>query len=125
MVFALDLLGDRWTMLVVRDMAIFGRTTYGEFLESGEAIATNVLADRLKRLVAAGIVSKERDPGHGARYRYRLTEKGLDLIPILVALVRWSVKHDPDCPVPAEMAERLEREPDLVVAELRRRASQV
>ncbi len=121
-VFALDVFGDRWTFLVVRDLIMRGFTTYGEFLNAGEGISTNILADRLRRLEAEGIVTKHDDPEHGARYRYRLTDKGLGLIPVLVEMIRWSSRHDPDSPVPATLKRRLEREPQQVVEELVRRA---
>ncbi|MGE0708962.1 MAG: winged helix-turn-helix transcriptional regulator [Planctomycetota bacterium] len=123
-VFALDLLGDRWTLLVIRDLALRGMSTYGELLAAGEGIATNVLADRLKRLEAADVLTKSRDPQHGARNRYRLTSKGLDLIPILVEMMRWSAKHDPACPMSAALRLRLLEDPEGVAADARARAEQ-
>ena len=121
-VFALDVFGDRWTLLIVRDLIFKQRTTYGEFLNSGEAISTNILADRLKRLEEQGIVTKQADPDHGAKYRYQLTQKGLDLVPVLLEMIRWGAKHDPQTPVPKSFKRRLDREPRRVAAEFVKQA---
>ena len=88
----LDLVGDKWTLLVVRDL-LLGKTRYGEFLETDEGIPTNILADRLKRLVSAGIVSKTAYQTNPPRYEYQLTKKGRDLGPVVVELVRWGEQH--------------------------------
>ena len=90
---ALDFLGDKWSLLIVRDIALLGKNTFKEFLESDEKIATNILADRLSRLEAQGIVSKSDHPHNKAMKVYRLTQKGLDLLPILFDLVIWSDKY--------------------------------
>ena len=121
-VFALDLFGDRWTLLIIRDMVFSGRTTYGDFLNAGEGISTNILADRLKRLEDEGIVTKHRDPDHGAKYRYRMTKKGLDLVPVMVEMIRWSAVHQPDTPVSRAFRRRLDREPRKVADEFVERA---
>ncbi len=120
-VFALDLFGDRWTLLIVRDLVFTEHVTYGEFLQSGEGISTNILADRLKRLEDRGIVTKQDDPEHGARYCYRLTEKGLALVPVLVEMIRWSAHHQPGTPVSAAFRRRLDREPRAVADEIAQR----
>ncbi|HXU06790.1 MAG TPA: helix-turn-helix domain-containing protein [Polyangia bacterium] len=88
--FALEVFGDPWTLLIVRDLMFKDRTTYTEFLRAEEGIATNVLADRLVRLEQNGIV--EKDPASGGGYR--LTAKGIDLLPILLEIIAWSAKHD-------------------------------
>src|SRR6267142_1232997 len=93
--FALESLGDRWALLIVRDMVFFGKKTYGEFLKAEEGIATNILASRLDFLERIKVINKSR---HGEDQRkdiYSLTEKGLDLIPVLFEIIRWSAKHDP------------------------------
>jgi DNA-binding HxlR family transcriptional regulator len=97
--FALDVLGDRWTLLVVRDMLLFGKRTYSQFLASEEGIATNVLADRLGWLARQGIVTKR---GRG----YQLTGKGRDLLPVLLELVKWSAKYDPHTAAPPPFVRR-------------------
>src|SRR5438445_831040 len=80
----LEVLGDRWSLLIVRDLIFKGRTTYKDFLAGGEGIATNVLADRLRRLEAEGVIGKGRDAADARRLVYRLTAKGLALAPVLV-----------------------------------------
>jgi DNA-binding HxlR family transcriptional regulator len=70
-----------------------GRTTFKDFLDAEERIATNILADRLQKLEALGIIARERDAGDGRRVRYRLTEKGLDLAPVLVEMIVWGARY--------------------------------
>ena len=94
--FALDLFGDQWTLLVIRDLMLSGKRSYQEFLESGECIATNVLADRLARMEAAGLVARQPHPTDRRQQLYLLTERGIDLWPVLMAMVDWSAKHDPN-----------------------------
>jgi DNA-binding HxlR family transcriptional regulator len=93
---ALEVVGDPWSLLVVRDIVFYGKHTYGEFLASEERITTSVLADRLAGLVSNGILTKQRNPADGRREIYGLTDTGLALIPVLVELANWGVKHDPD-----------------------------
>ena len=90
---ALELIGDPWSLLVVRDLMFKGRHRYKDFLEAEEGIASNVLADRLQRLEAAGILGRMPDPEDGRRVLYSLTKKGIELAPVLVDLVIWSAKH--------------------------------
>jgi DNA-binding HxlR family transcriptional regulator len=92
--FGLEVFGDRWSLLILRDMVFRGKKTYGEFLASEEGIATNVLAARLERLTAEGILRRERDEADGRKELYSLTGKGLDLIPMLFEMIAWSAKYD-------------------------------
>jgi DNA-binding HxlR family transcriptional regulator len=92
---ALELTGDRWTLLVIRDLMFAGKRHFREFLQSEEAISSNVLADRLNSLVEDGIVTRRDDPTHAQKAIYSLTEKGLDLLPVLVAMSAWTQKHHP------------------------------
>ena len=94
---------------------------YREFLEAGEGIATNILANRLDRLESAGVVTKRRDPDDAKRFLYTLTEKGLDLIPLLLELVVWGALHDPETPVSAAFLKRIQSDRDGVIAEMRAR----
>src|SRR6202035_5135572 len=80
---SVEILGDRWSLLIIRDMMLRGFRTYKEFLGSGEAIATNILAERLRRLEAHGIIRSEEEPSDGRKSIYLLTEKGIDLAPVL------------------------------------------
>lgn len=92
--FGLDTFGDRWSLLVIRDMMLKGKRTYGAFLEGDEGISTNILADRLKYLEAEGIVEKRRDPENRRSFIYSLTNKGRDLAPIIVEIINWGGKYD-------------------------------
>lgn len=91
----LDLLGDKWTLLVVRDLLFLGKRLYGEIAQSPEGIPSNILADRLRRLEEAGVVDKKPYQHNPVRYEYRLTNKGTDLLPILKEMIRWANKHVP------------------------------
>lgn len=93
--FALETFGDTWSLLIVRDIAFWGKRTYGEFLRSKERIATNILAARLAKLEREGILTKSRHPEDKRKDVYSLTEKGLDLIPIVLEVGAWSSKYDP------------------------------
>jgi DNA-binding HxlR family transcriptional regulator len=108
---ALDVLGDPWTLLIVRDLMFKGAKTFHDFLAAGEGIATNVLTDRLTRLEGNGIVSKERDEADARRFIYRLTVKGIDLAPVLVEMVLWSTSYaKTDAPPEVVRAMRSDRE---------------
>lgn len=91
---SVEMLGDRWSLLIIRDMMLRGAKTFKEFLGGYERIATNVLADRLKRLEAHGIIKAERDAKDGRKQNYRLTEKGIDLAPVLTEMVLWAAEHE-------------------------------
>jgi DNA-binding HxlR family transcriptional regulator len=112
--FSLDIFGDRWSLLVVRDLVFKGRKSFGEFLAAGEGIATNVLADRLERLESAGVISKRRDPDQGTKYVYALTERGIDLVPLLLEMIAWSARHDSRTPVSKKFLRELEDNRDEV-----------
>ena len=88
----LDLVGDRWTLLVVRDLAC-GKKSFRDFLRSPEKVATNILTDRLNRLVEHGLVERYLPEEANVREAYRLTEKGKTLIPVLQVMVQWGLEH--------------------------------
>ena len=107
---ALEMLGDAWSLLIVRDLMFKERQTYNEFLHGGEHIASNILADRLRKLEEAGIVEKRGDPSDARRFVYRLSAKGIDLVPVLVELVIWSARHETtDAPAAVVRAMRTDR----------------
>jgi DNA-binding HxlR family transcriptional regulator len=114
----LDVFGDRWSLLVVRDLMFKRRTTFKEFVAAGEGIATNVLADRLERLEAAGIITRRVDPEDSRRIVYRLTRKGMELAPVLVEMVIWAARHE-DTDAPAHTVRAMRRDRARVVASLR------
>ena len=93
---AIEIVGDPWSLLVVRDIVFYGKHTFREFLSSEERITTSVLADRLAALVEHGILSKRRSATDRRQERYELTEKGLALIPVLVELGTWGARYGPD-----------------------------
>ncbi|EJL88720.1 putative transcriptional regulator [Herbaspirillum sp. CF444] len=92
--YGVEMFGDRWSLLIIRDIVFAGKKTYGAFLKSEEGIATNVLASRLAFLEEQGILSRAPNPDDGRKDFYTLTEKGLDLIPIMLNIVLWSAQHD-------------------------------
>ena len=91
---SVEVLGDRWSLLIIRDMMLRGFRYYKEFLQSYEGIATNILADRLRKLIAHGIITTEPDPSDGRKLIYLLTAKGIDLAPILTEMVLWAAGHE-------------------------------
>ncbi|MGC1370543.1 MAG: helix-turn-helix domain-containing protein [Candidatus Sulfotelmatobacter sp.] len=91
---SVEMLGDRWSLLIIRDMMLRGASTYKEFMNCYEGIATNILADRLRRLMEYGIIRAEPDPSDGRKVTYRLTEKGIDLAPVLTEMVLWAAAHE-------------------------------
>ncbi|HVV50120.1 MAG TPA: helix-turn-helix domain-containing protein [Polyangia bacterium] len=112
--FALEVFGDPWTLLIIRDLMFKDRRTYSDFLRAEEGIATNVLADRLTRLEQDGIIARDESPGG-----YRLTPKGIDLLPIMMDIIGWSAKHDPRTAADREFVRRLRADRDSFTRELR------
>jgi DNA-binding HxlR family transcriptional regulator len=116
---SVETLGDRWSLLIIRDMMLRGFRTYKEFLESFEGIATNILADRLRKLQAYGIITTERDPSDGRRLFYLLTEKGIDLAPVLTEMVLWAARHE-DTDNQA-LVRQMKKDKEQLLAEVRQR----
>lgn len=92
---ALDLLGDKWSLVVIRDMLVLDKRLYNDFMQSPEGIPSNILAERLRRLEDAGLVSKRPYQDKPVRYEYRLTDKGRDLYPVLREIALWGIRHIP------------------------------
>lgn len=92
--YFLEAFGDKWTLLILRDIIFRGKLTYNEFLKSEEGFATNILGSRLELLVDEGILKKVTDPEDARRSNYQLTEKGIDIVPILFEMLIWSEKYD-------------------------------
>lgn len=105
--YGMGVFGDKWSLLIIRDLMFKGKKYFGEFHDSEEEISTNILADRLVKLETGGLISKRRDAKHGSRFIYSLTEKGLDLIPMMLQMVDWSEKYDNETEVPTEFIESL------------------
>lgn len=117
---SLETFGDRWSLLIIRDLMVRGFRTFQEFERSGEGIATNILADRLRRLAAAGIIQAEAERADGRRVNYRLTEKGIDLAPVLLELLLWSARHE-KTGAPSALMTRMKKDRTGFLAEVRRR----
>jgi DNA-binding HxlR family transcriptional regulator len=117
---SLEIFGDRWSLLIIRDLMVRGYTTFKQFQESGEGIATNILSDRLRKLRAAGILTGEPEKADRRRVRYRLTEKGIDLGPVLLDLLVWGARHE-ETGAPCAVIEQMAKNREAVLAEVRRR----
>ena len=115
---SLDIFGDRWSLLIVRDLMFKGYRSFKEFAAAGEGIATNVLAERLERLDVAGIIARESDAADGRKAVYRLTAKGLDLAPVLVEMVIWAARYA-DTDAPPAVVRAMQRDRTRFIANLR------
>jgi len=116
--YGTDIFGDRWTLLVIRDMIFHGKKRYGDLLDAEEKIATNILADRLAHLEAAGVVNKAQDPENRRSYIYSLTQKGLALTPIILEIVRWSGSHLKMNKSRRELLKRIDTDRNNLIAEI-------
>lgn len=94
MSISLELIGDRWSLLIIRDLMVRGYSTFKEFEDAGEGVATNILSDRLRRLKSTGIIATRVDEADQRRVNYRLTQKGIDLAPVLLELLIWGARHE-------------------------------
>ena len=117
---SLEIFGDRWSLLIIRDLMVRGRRTFKDFQAASERIATNVLADRLRRLLDAGIIASEVEEKDARRINYRLTEKGIDLAPTLLELLIWGAKHE-KTGAPCALMEQMAENRAQVLAEVRKR----
>jgi DNA-binding HxlR family transcriptional regulator len=104
---ALEAIGDRWSLLILRDIIMRGKRRYQEFLNSEEGISTNILAERLARLEKQGLISKAGDPADKRQFRYLPTRKALDLLPVIFEMARWSFKYNPDVNPDQPFAQRM------------------
>jgi len=113
--YGLEIFGDKWTLLVLRDLLLKGKQHFRELQASEEGIATNILADRLKRLEEQGIIVGETDPDDRRRVRYRATEKGIALLPVLVEIAAWGARHDAHTGAPKSFLEEFDRDRDGLI----------
>ena len=114
----MGMFGDKWSLLIVRDLMFEGRRSYNEFLHAGEGIATNILAARLAKLESGRIIAKHKDSDCGGRSIYSLTQKGLDLLPIMLAMIDWAERWDADTEVPKKLIVKLRKNPAGLQAEI-------
>jgi DNA-binding HxlR family transcriptional regulator len=117
---SLEVFGDRWSLLIIRDLMIRGLRNFKEFQQSGEGIASNTLTDRLRKLEKAGIISAEAGEADGRKVDYRLTEKGIDLAPVLLELLLWGAQYD-DSGAPCAAIESMAKQRKAILAEVRKR----
>lgn len=117
---SLLVLGDRWSLLIVRDLMFAGYRSFNQFQKAGEGMATNVLTDRLAKLTEAGIITKRSDPEDGRKWLYGLTPKGIDLAPVLVELSKWGTKHERGVP-PDGILESWDSDSEGFLADLKAR----
>lgn len=116
----LEVFGDRWSLLIVRDLMVRGYRTFKEFETSGEGIATNILADRLQKLESAEIIEAETEKSDGRKINYRLTQKGIDLAPVLLELLIWGARHEP-ADDSCSLILKMEKNREQIITEVRRR----
>jgi DNA-binding HxlR family transcriptional regulator len=117
---SLERFGDRWSLLIIRDLMVRGFRTFKELEKSGEGISTNILADRLQKLEARGIITSAAEETDGRKVNYRLTEKGIDLAPVLLELLIWGARHEATA-APCAFLAKMENNRQEVLAEVRRR----
>jgi len=115
---AQETFGDKWSLLIIRDLMFKGKKYYSEFLNSDEKISTNILADRLVKLEMNRLISREIDKENNSKYIYRLTKKGVDLLPMLLEMIEWSAKYDKKTETPTEFTKRLKEDKESLTHEL-------
>jgi DNA-binding HxlR family transcriptional regulator len=114
---SLDVFGDKWSLLIIRDIMLRGKVSYSEFLASEEKIASNILVNRLSVLETEKIVVKEVSPANKSKFLYSLTQKGADLLPIVIEIMDWGAKHNENCPR-RELGKKIKKDKAGVVKEL-------
>jgi|SRR5680860_434786 len=113
---SLDVFGDKWSLLIIRDIMLRGKVSYSEFLRSEEKIATNILVNRLSKLEDENIVSKKISSENKSKYEYSLTEKGIDLLPIVIEIMDWGAKYNENCPR-RELGKQIKEDKTKVIRE--------
>ncbi|NRA19764.1 MAG: helix-turn-helix transcriptional regulator [Oceanospirillaceae bacterium] len=117
--YALETFGDKWSLLIIRDLIFQGKKNYGEFLNAEEKISTNILANRLEKLELEGLISKSSDPDNHAKKVYRLSSKGIDLLPMLIEMMAWSAQYDQHTGCPVEFSNQLKADKQSLIAQLK------
>ena len=114
---SLDVFGDKWSLLIIRDIMLRNKVSYSEFLSSEEKIASNILVNRLGVLEAEKIVVKEVSPTNKSKFLYSITQKGLDLLPIVIEIMDWGAKYNSNCPR-KELGKKIKKDKASVISEL-------
>ena len=120
--FALDIFGDRWSLIIIRDILLKGYTSYSQLLSSDERISTNILASRLKELEESAILTKKKDPDNKRFYIYNITPKGIELAPIIIEMVQWSARYDSNTHVQKTMLEKIKEDKQGFIQNIQDRA---
>ena len=118
---SVEMLGDHWSLLIIRDMMLCGARTFQEFLKSHEKIATNILSDRLRKLESYGILTAKQDPSDGRKLIYLLTPKGIDLAPVLTEMVLWAAAHEESGN--QALVRQMQKDKQQFIAEIRERCA--
>ena len=113
---SLEVFGDKWSLLIIRDVMLRNKLCYSEFLESEEKIATNILVNRLSVLEAENILTREVSPTNKSKYIYSLTQKGADLLPIVIEIMDWGAKYNTNCPR-RELGKKIKKDKSAVIKE--------
>lgn len=119
--FALDIFGDKWSLLVLRDLIFKDKVYYEDFLKSEEGISTNVLADRLQRMQNAGLIESKPDEKNGRKVIYSPTAKALDLIPMIIEMIEWSAKYDSKTGAPKEFLRMVKADRKALARSIRKK----
>ncbi|KZN37966.1 hypothetical protein N480_14580 [Pseudoalteromonas luteoviolacea S2607] len=114
----LDHVGDKWSLLIIRDLMFFGKHTYSDLQNSDEKMATNILSSRLEKLESDGLITKQSDPKDKRKKIYRLTGAGIDMLPILLEMIIWSSKHAPELNIPNELVYRAQMDRTGLIEDL-------
>jgi DNA-binding HxlR family transcriptional regulator len=114
----LDKFGDKWSLLIIRDLMFKNKRTYGEFLGSDEKISTNILADRLASLECAGLLTSKADDGNKSKKIYSLTPKAIDLVPAMVEIIKWSATYDKKTAAEKTFVDKIKRDKESLVKEI-------
>jgi DNA-binding HxlR family transcriptional regulator len=114
----LEVIGDKWSLLILRDLIIRGKRRYQDFLNSKEKISTNILAERLVKLEKLHIISKSDDPTNRKQYLYTPTQKGIDLLPILFDFMRWGIKYDHNTDLTIPFVKKLQADENGLMEEI-------
>ncbi|MCG8038835.1 MAG: helix-turn-helix transcriptional regulator [Candidatus Thiodiazotropha taylori] len=115
---ALDFVGDKWSLLILRDLIFFNKHSYLEFLNSPEKMATNILSSRLEKLEKDGLIAKHVDPNDRRKKVYELTPSGKDMLPIMLEMIVWSSKYDPNIDTPKKLIKRAKNDRENLITEL-------
>ena len=121
--YTLDIFGDKWTMLIIRDLLLYGKDSFSEFLCSDEKIATNILTDRLNMLLRDGFVTKHTAPTNKSKFLYRPTEKTIELVPVLMEITLWAEKYNP-AGAPTDIVEPLKNNRTKALRDLKKKVEE-